>query len=84
MTMDPFRMEVRNPEIEDLLRKIGSILTQACEMHSPEDGPKYGFALLIFNFGDDKKISEMFYASNAEREGIVRMMQEFIEKFREH
>jgi hypothetical protein len=77
---DPFRLEVRNPELETLLGEIGAILKMACEEHS-SPGRRYGFALMIFDFG---KGGDLFYTSNAQREDMVRLMQEFIEKFREH
>jgi hypothetical protein len=77
---DPFRLQVRNPELEKLLGEIGSILKMACEQHSSPER-KYGFALLIFDFGIG---GDLFYTSNAQREDMVRLMQEFIAKFREH
>lgn len=77
---DPFRMEVRNPELENLLGEIGAILKIACEQHSSTER-KYGFALLLFDFGEG---GDLFYTSNAQREDMVRLMQEFIAKFREH
>ena len=77
---DPFRIEVRNPQLEKLLKDIGAILKMACEEHS-SPSRRYGFALLLFDFGEG---GDLFYTSNAEREDIVRLMQEFIAKFREH
>ena len=64
--------EVRDEKAEKMLREIGDILKAAC--------PKgYGFSLLIFSFGEG---GNMFYTSNAERESLIRAMQEFIQKFR--
>lgn len=39
----------------------------------------YGFAVLVFNFGEGKD-NEMMYVSNAERQDIVKAMEEWIEK----
>jgi len=43
--------------------------------------PGWGFTLLIFNFGEG---GNLFYTSNAQREDMIKTMQEFIEKHREH
>ena len=73
MTTENF--EVRNEELEKQLKDLGHLLKSACAVI-----PGYGFALLLFNFGEG---GEMFYTSNAQREDIIKAMQEFIEKFRE-
>lgn len=66
--------EVRDEQAEKMLREIGQLLRSAC--------PKgYGFNLLIFSFGEG---GNMFYASNAQREDMIRAMQEFIQKHREN
>lgn len=39
----------------------------------------YGFAVLVFNFGEGKD-NEMMYVSNADRQDIVKAMEELIEK----
>jgi hypothetical protein len=43
--------------------------------------PGYGFSLLMFGFSPN---NELFYVSSAQREDMIRTMQEFIQKFREH
>jgi hypothetical protein len=66
--------EVRDEKAEAMLKEIGQLLRSAC--------PKgYGFSLLIFTFGPG---GNMFYSSNAQREDMIRAMQEFIEKHREN
>jgi hypothetical protein len=70
----PSDFQVRDEQAEAMLKEIGQILRKAC----PEG---YGFSLLIFNFGPD---GSMFYTSNAQREDMIRAMQEFIQKFRQH
>lgn len=64
--------EVRHEGAENMLNEIGGILREAC----PEG---YGFSLLVFSFGEG---GNMFYTSNAQREDMIRAMQEFIQKFR--
>jgi hypothetical protein len=68
--------EVRDEQIEARLKDIGNRLRGAVS-----EVPGYGFALLIFNFGEG---GNMFYTSNANREDIIRAMEEFIAKFREN
>ena len=66
--------EVRDEKAEAMLKEIGQMLRKAC--------PKgYGFSLLIFSFGEG---GNMFYTSNAQREDMIRAMQEFIQKHREN
>lgn len=67
--MDDF--QVRDEQMEQKLRDIGGRLRTAL------DGTGHGFALLIFTFGEG---GNMFYTSNAQREDIVKCMQEFIAK----
>lgn len=67
--MDDFK--VRDAEIEGKLKSIGD------RMRSALDGSGYGFALLMFSFGEG---GNMFYTSNAQRDDIVKAMREFIEK----
>jgi hypothetical protein len=72
--MPEMRFEVRNEAAEAMLKQIGQSLREAC--------PKgYGFGLLVFSFGEG---GNMFYTSNAQREDMIRAMQEFIAKFRVH
>lgn len=68
------RYEVRDEVAERLLWEIGDILKRVMP-------PGYGFNLLIFTLGEG---GNMFYCSNAQREDMIRAMQEFIAKFREN
>ena len=68
------KYEVRDEEVEKLLKDIGQRLKSAMP-------PGYGFNLMIFTFGEG---GNMFYCSNAQREDMIRAMQEFIAKFREN
>jgi hypothetical protein len=65
--------EVRDERAEKMLNEIGKMLREACP-------PGFGFSLLVFTFGP----GAMFYTSNAQREDMIRAMQEFITKFREN
>ncbi len=69
--------EVRHAEAEKMLNNIGQLLRGACPSG-------FGFSLLIFSFGEGGEGSNMFYTSNAQREDMIRAMQEFIAKFREN
>lgn len=64
--------EVRDPEIELLLKDIGLRLKTATE------GSGYGFALFIMSFNSPN----MFYISNADRETFITTLKEFIQKHR--
>lgn len=68
--------EVRDPEVEAKLRQIGEALRDSCAKV-----PGYGFALLIFQFGDG---GNMFWTSNADRDDMIEAMEEFIRKNRKH
>lgn len=68
----PENFEVRNSEIESLLKDIGARLKIATE------GSGYGFALFIMSFNGP----EMFYISNADRETFINTLKEFIQKHR--
>jgi hypothetical protein len=72
--MPEMRFEVRNAEAEKMLKEIGQLIKSQCP-------PGIGFSLLVFTFGEG---GSMFYSSNANREDMIRAMQEFIAKFREH
>lgn len=62
--------EVKNDEIERLLKDIGASIGAALP-----DG--FGFNLLIFNFGEG---GATFYISNAQRADMLKAMKEFIAK----
>ena len=68
---EEMKFEVRNEEAEKMLKEIGTLLKQACP-------PGFGFQLLVFSFGSG---GSMFYCSNAERDGMIAAMREFIQKF---
>ena len=72
-TEDP-RYDVRHPEAEALLRKLGRMITEIVA-----EVPGYGFGLFIFQYGPG---GNMFWISNAERESILAAMEEFIERER--
>lgn len=61
---------IRNPEIEALLRKLGNRIGAKLPKN-------WGFTLLLFEYGDGKSL---FYISSAERDDIIKMMKEFISR----
>lgn len=64
---------VRNQEIETLLRKLGRRIKDMMP-------PGWGFTLMIFNFGSPENTTGagMFYISSAQRDDMIRAMREFI------
>lgn len=62
--------EIRNAEIEKLLKDIGRILKGTMP-------PGYGFTLFIFGYHEDRSL---FYLSSAEREDMVAAIKEFLQK----
>jgi GGDEF domain-containing protein len=74
MANEKMKFEVRDLQAEEVLKKFGQVLRDVMP-------PGYGFSLLIFTFGPD---GNLFYTSNANREDMIRIMQEFIAKFREN
>ena len=62
--------EIRNPEIEELLKGLGKFL-------GDQMPPGWGFTLLIFSFGEG---GSSFYISNAQRPDMLLHMQEFVDR----
>lgn len=60
--------EYKEKRLEDLIKEMGEIIGRNIPIDT-------GFALLIFEW---KEKGGLFYVSNAEREGIITMMEEFI------
>jgi hypothetical protein len=59
--------------MEKVNREVGELIGRAIE----QSGGGYGFALLMFSFGDEP---EMTWISNAERPDMINALKEFIEK----
>ncbi len=70
----PMQYEVENERIRELLLALGRRI-------KAEMPAGYGFSLLIFGYSPN---NELFYLSSAQREDMIRTMQEFIQKFREN
>lgn len=62
--------EVRNEIAERALKLLGQAIKETVP-------PGMGFALLLFDYGPG---GNMFYTSSANREDMVKAMQEFIQK----
>ena len=58
-------------EIEQTAREIGNLIGNACERPGKK---KLGFALMLFSFDGP----EFTWISNADRESMIKTMQEFI------
>ena len=67
--VDVDNFDQRNPEIEAILKRIGHFIGGQL----PEG---WGFNLLLFDFGAN---GSTFYISNAVREDMLKVMQEFID-----
>ena len=63
--------ELNVEELRDVLNAFGKVLKNLL----PEN---YGFTLLTYPH--DKTESRLYYVSNSNREDVVRVMEEFIEK----
>lgn len=62
--------EIRNAEVEAMLKDIGKTIHGVM----PEG---FGFTLLMFSFGEG---GSTFYISDAQRDDMLKAMQEFIDK----
>lgn len=66
------KYEVKNEEIINLLKEEG----RAFKMRMPEG---WGFTLFMFNYGkESKKGDGMFYLSSAQRQDMIKSLEEFI------
>lgn len=72
--MAEMKYEIRNEAVEALLQKLGRQMKDVMP-------PGYGFSLLVFGYSPN---NQLFYISSAQREDMIRTMQEFIAKFREN
>lgn len=71
MTTKPTQHEVRDPEIERLLRRIA----RRMDYQLP---PGWGFALFLMSYEDAG--SNVFYISSAEREGVIDAVRTWLAK----
>lgn len=69
------KMEELNEQVEFALRETAEFIKSTGRL------PKgMGFVLLMFDFGDK---GNMFYISDAQRDDVLKSMQEFIDKNKE-
>lgn len=59
--------------MEKVNREVGKLIGEAIK----QSGGGYGFALLMFSFGDEP---EMTWISNAQRPDMIKALKEFIDK----
>lgn len=67
-----------DPKVIDYMKALGAGIDDILNgKNSDKDNPKWGFALLVFPFGEvaDGRVN---YLSNAERETMIVAMKEFI------
>ncbi len=69
--------EVKNEEIASRLRDIGDRIHRA--INDSSLAGKMGFALLIFEFGEN---GATFYISDAQRRDMINVLEEFTERQR--
>lgn len=73
----PKQVEIENT-CADMGRLVNQIIRNKVE---PILGRKIGFTILMFDFGGTAPDQEyMTYMSNADRDGMIEAMKEFIEK----
>lgn len=65
--------EVHHAGAERQLKEIGNTLKNAMP-------PGFGFALFIFEYGDEVDHGSVFYLSSADRGDMVKLLKEFIAK----
>ena len=65
--------EERNPQAEAALRKIADKL-------KAQMPPNMGFTLFLFTYGKD---GQLFYISSADREDMIKVVKEWMEKQKE-
>lgn len=61
----------RQLQMEAVVRMVGQSLGQ--ELEDTTTGPKMGFMLMVFDFGDGGFSA---YISNAEREDMIKLLRE--------
>jgi hypothetical protein len=59
------------PEVKRILNEVGRQIGEAMP-------PGWGFTLLMFTFNTGPGEGVMTYLSNAQREGVLKSMQEFL------
>ena len=69
--MPNMEYEIKNEDIEALLKELGSDLKKRMPAG-------WGFNLLIFSYGEG---GSLFYISSAQRKDMLKAMREFIDKF---
>jgi hypothetical protein len=66
-----------DPALTSVMNEIGGVLARAIKDTASSSGRKQGFALFVFDFGQDGRIN---YISNANRADMLATLKEFIAK----
>lgn len=77
--VEPQNFNIRNPEMEQLMQQFARDIRKMIGRRMP---PEWGFTLMLFNFNkpDMPKTGSMFYISTANRDDMVEVMKEFINR----
>jgi len=62
----------------ETMRALGQALDSTLNGDRKDSKKKYGFCLLVFNFGDVSNKSRMNYISNSNRPDMIKALEEFI------
>jgi hypothetical protein len=69
------------PELKESANAIAAVINEAL---NPDGKKTFGFALLMFKFGEAESADLMNYISNAAREDMLTAMKEFIARAEGH
>lgn len=67
MTTNDYRVPIPE-DVRDTMNRLGNLIGHQLP-------PGWGFALMIYQYGDDGALT---WISSAEREGMLKMLQEFM------
>lgn len=73
--------QAQRQEVEKICADIGRTIAGAVGDASRHAGRHLGFTFLMFDFGEK---GSMAYLSNANREDMIRMLTEVVQKLKEH
>ena len=68
---DYAKFALRHAEAEAILEKVGTSMKEICP-------PGWGFSFFLFEYVGEN----FFYISSAEREDIIKLLQEFLNKLK--
>lgn len=70
---------------QEQMRALGIALDATFNPENENGGEKkYGFCLLVFDFGEPTETSRMNYVCNAKRKDMVKALEDFIAREKQH